>query len=93
MKIEITEEMKSLKGNEFVLYCLTKHPDIDFRKKIDMLIYAVSGNLDKAEKYINRLIKEKDKELIAYYRFKTDNDKIKGKERVGTILDGCLYFG
>ena len=85
--------MKSLKGKEFVFYCTSKHPNKEFRNNVNMLLYAVYGDLEKAEKYIRRLLEEKDKSLIAYYPFINDEEKIKGKERVGTILDGCLYFG
>lgn len=93
MNITITDEMKSLKGKEYVFYCLYEHPSKDFRKEVAILLYAVSGDMEKAEEYIKRLIEEKDKSLFAYYPFIDDDDKIKGKVRIGTILDGCLYFG
>lgn len=93
MNISITDEMKSLKGKEFVFYCLSQHPNKVFRKDVGILLYAVSWDMEKAEKYIRRLTAEKDKTLVAYYRFMDDKDKIRGKERIGTILDGCLYFG
>ena len=93
MNITITDEMKSLKGKEYVFYCRYEHPSKDFRKEVAMLLYAVSEDMEKAEEYIKRLIEEKDKSFIAYYPSIDDDNKIKGKERIGTILDGCLYFG
>lgn len=93
MYITITDEMKTLKDKEFVLYCLYDHPDKEFRETIRTLRYALVHDLEKTEKYIRRLIAEPDKSLIYYYPAFDDEDKINGKELVGSILDGSLYFG
>jgi hypothetical protein len=93
MDIAIAEEKKSLKGKDFVAYCLFDHPDKEFRKNVHALYYAVVYDIDKTEKYIRRIIGEPDKSLIWYYPAHDNADMIKGKEFVGTVLDGGLYFG
>lgn len=93
MKIEITDEMKSLKGKWFVSYCLFDHPDKEFRDNMKMLYYAVIYDLVKTEMYIRQLIENPDLELICFYPACDNKDKVKGKRRIGTIYDGYLYMG
>lgn len=93
MKIEITDEMKSLKGKWFVCYCLFDHPDKEFRDNMKMLYYAVIYDLVKTEMYIRQLIENPDLELICFYPACDNKDKVKGKRRIGTIYDGYLYMG
>lgn len=93
MNVTLTDEMRSLKGKDFVLYCLYDHPNKEFRDIVHTLFYAVVSDVDKTEKYIRLLINYPDKSLITYYPSIDKKDKIMGKELVGSILDGALYWG
>ena len=89
----ITEEMKQLKGLELQLYCMFDHPDRESRSLLYLLYYAIVYNTNKFEEYIDKLIKYPSKQLITYYPAIDNPEKIKGKELVGSILDGAMYFG
>ena len=93
MDVTLTDEMRSLKGKDFVLYCLYDHPNKEFRNIVHTLFYAVVYDMDKTERYIRRLIHEPNKSLIYYYPAFDKKDKIIGKELVGSILDGAVYWG
>lgn len=93
MKVEVTKQMKELSGAGFLLYCTQEHPNKEFRDQCQLLSYAVMRDVGKFREYVDKLVENPDKDLVPFYPAKDSKDIIAGKERVGTIIDGTLYFG
>lgn len=93
MKVELTKEMEELFGVDLLLYCTQEHPDREFRSMCSLLSYAVMGDVRKFCEYIDKIVENPDKGLITFYPAKDKKEEVDGKELVGTILDGALYFG
>jgi hypothetical protein len=93
MKIEVTLPMRILNGLDYMYYCLEEHPNSEFREHCKLLRYAVMGKPGKFKEIVDKLIAYPDKTLIPFYPARDDIEKVKGMEKVGTILDGRLYIG
>ena len=76
-----------------MLYCTQEHPSKEFRSNCQLLSYAVMMDARKFGIFINKIIENPDKNLVAFYPAKDKKDVVAGKELVGTIIDGALYFG
>ena len=85
--------MKILMGVDFMLYCTQNHPDKEFREQCQLLQYALLGDVMRFMEYVDRIVSNPDKNLVAFYPSFENEDKVKGMEIVGTIIDGRLYFG
>ena len=93
MKVEVTKQMKELSGAGFLLYCTQEHPNREFRNQCQLLSYAVMNDVSKFRKYVEKILDNPDKNLVAFYPAKDNKEIITGKERIGSIIDGSLYFG
>ena len=93
MKVEVTKQMKEMSGASFLLYCTQEHPNKEFRSQCKLLSYAVMNDISKFRKYVDKIVDNPDKNLVAFYPAKDNKEVVKGKELVGTIIDGSLYFG
>ena len=92
-RIVITEEMLEMNDIDLMSYCEYRHPDLESKSNSGLLAYALMYDEKKFRHYIELMAKDPSKEIIAFYRKSSNEASIKGKEQIGTILDGALFFG
>ena len=93
MIVKVTQPMTELDGARFMLYCENEHPDENFREMCGLLAYALMYDTKRFRHYVDMMISQPTKNIIPFYPAIYDRRMIEGKEKVGTILDGALYFG